>query len=515
MNQKKLFHLFVLLFAAGILFTACDNDVRVTGVTLNRTTLELTVGGSETLIATIMPADATNRSVAWTSSDEQVATVNNNGVVTAISAGTAVITVTTADGAHTAACTVTVSEATVAVTGVALNPAQLTMTVGAPAVTLIATVLPDNATNKTVAWTSGNPAVASVDSNGSVTALSPGTATITVVTADGAHTAYSTVTVNAATIAVTGVTLNYTIVHMWINGSVPLTATVLPADATNRNVIWSSSNTQIATVDNTGRVTGLREGTATITVTTVDGNRTANSTVTVFNPATHCVGVVINGVRWATRNVDRPGTFVTSRESFGMFYQWNRNVGWSSTNPMVNSNGGTSWNTSTPAGTSWTAANDPCPPGWRVPTQAELNSLINSGSFWATLYGVFGEAFGNHPNQIFLPAAGARNTNGTLGGVGTVGYYWTSTQGSSTEAWGLEFRSDRIDIFNNWSRRNAMSIRCVAQQQPATSAYESDLYQPQISITQFSIPNEVRIRNGLIENKNSESSGRELQISAP
>ena len=86
------------------------------------------------------------------------------------------------------------------------------------------------------------------------------------------------------------------------------------------------------------------------------------------DPKTTDAGVVINGIRWATCNVDMPGTFAENPESFGMFYQWGRSVGWSSTDPMINSNGGTEWDSDFYRGNTWTRANNPCPRGWRVPT---------------------------------------------------------------------------------------------------------------------------------------------------
>ena len=112
-------------------------------------------------------------------------------------------------------------------------------------------------------------------------------------------------------------------------------------------------------------------------------------------------GVVVNGVRWATRNVDTPGTFAQNPESFGRLYQWNRRSAWNVRYSTV-----LGWNSSTPTGTSWTFLNDPCPPGWRVPTRAELQRLVDAGSTWTTRNGVNGRLFGAAPNQIFLPAAG-------------------------------------------------------------------------------------------------------------
>ena len=142
------------------------------------------------------------------------------------------------------------------------------------------------------------------------------------------------------------------------------------------------------------------------------------------------VGVEINGVIWATRNVDKPGTFAAKPEDAGMFYQWNRKVGWSSTEPMINSNGGTTWDSSNPEGNSWEKANDPCPPGWRVPTYEEQISLIVSGSEWTALNGVTGRYFGSGENLVFFPAAGDRYVvNGWCRGVGEVGIYWSGTSG--------------------------------------------------------------------------------------
>ena len=145
--------------------------------------------------------------------------------------------------------------------------------------TLTATVNPENATNKNVSWSSSNTSVANVD-NGKITALKAGTATITVKTEDGNKTATCEVTVNAKVYPVTGVTLDKTSYEMTEGDEFTLTATVNPENATNKNVSWSSSNTSVATVDN-GKVTALKAGTATITVKTDDGGKTATCEVSV------------------------------------------------------------------------------------------------------------------------------------------------------------------------------------------------------------------------------------------
>ena len=248
----------------------------VTGVTLDPTSLSLFTGDTATLTATVEPENATNKNVTWSSDKPEVATVDN-GKVTAKAAGTATITVTTEDGCKTATCIVTV---TVPVTGVKLNKETLELfTDGSE--TLTATVEPGNATNKNVTWNTSDNTVATVDENGTVTAVGAGEATITVTTEDGSKTATCIVTV---TVPVTGVKLNKETLELFTDGSETLTATVEPGNATNKNVTWSSSEETIAIVDNNGTVTAVGAGEATITATA--GGITATCVVHVRKPAT-------------------------------------------------------------------------------------------------------------------------------------------------------------------------------------------------------------------------------------
>jgi hypothetical protein len=187
--------LLTAIFAAAVI-TSCEDSsdpVQATGVTLNRTTLSLIVGDSETLTATVAPDDATDKTVTWSSNATAVATVAD-GTVTAVAAGSATITVTTANG-KTATCAVTVAAATVAATGVSLDMTTLSLVVG-DSKTLTATVEPDDATDKTVTWSSNAQSVATV-TNGVVTAVAAGSATITATTANG-KTATCAVTVAPA-----------------------------------------------------------------------------------------------------------------------------------------------------------------------------------------------------------------------------------------------------------------------------------------------------------------------------
>ena len=253
-------------------------EIHVTSVDLAPVSLIMNPGDAETLTATVSPSDATDKSVTWSTSDNQVATVEN-GVVTALAVGTATITVTTTDGGKTATCAVTVKEKVIPVTSVSLDKEAFDLFVGDAAVALVATVSPDNATDKSVTWSSSNQNVATVDANGNVTAVGPGSATITVTTVDGNKTATCNVNVK---VHVTTVSLDQGTLELVVGGDpVTLTATVSPDNATDKSVSWSSSNQNVATVDANGKVTPVAAGTTTITVTTTDSGKTATCAVTV------------------------------------------------------------------------------------------------------------------------------------------------------------------------------------------------------------------------------------------
>jgi uncharacterized protein (TIGR02145 family) len=193
-----------------------------------------------------------------------------------------------------------------------------------------------------------------------------------------------------------------------------------------------------------------------------------NSKKETTDPAYHDEGVVINGVKWATRNVDKPGTFAAKPEDAGMFYQWNRKIGWSSTDPIINSDGGTNWDNSIPTGTTWEKANDPSPEGWRVPTLDEIKTLFDSDKVnleWTTENGVNGRKFTDKisGNSLFLLAAGSRsNSDGMLYETGFGGYYWSSTASGDSYAYYLFFSSNdtlRISFY----RGIGFNIRAVTE----------------------------------------------------
>ncbi|WP_171717312.1 Ig-like domain-containing protein [Paenibacillus phytohabitans] len=254
--------------------------IPTTGITLNQVQLDLTPRTTGQLTAEVLPENATNKKVVWFTSNGSVALVNAKGMVTAIGEGTAVITARTADGYNLATANVTVGS--IAVTGVTLNQDSLILKAGSSG-QLIATVQPDNASNKAVTWSSSDENIATVNAEGWVTAVAEGTAVITVTTVNGGFTATSTVTVSAAAeyIPVLEVSLDHSELTLQEGDISPLTASINPADATNQRVSWSSSNDRVAAVSSNGVVTAVGAGTATITVTTQDGSRTAAAEVMV------------------------------------------------------------------------------------------------------------------------------------------------------------------------------------------------------------------------------------------
>lgn len=241
--------------------------------------LPLTVGGSETLAAAVLPSGQT---VTWTSQNDSIASVDSNGKVTAKAPGSTTITakITVGGKEYTDSCSVTVTQGNVPVTGVTVSPTSGTVAINGT-LQLTANVQPSNATNKAVTWKSLNESIATVDQSGRVTGKAAGNATILVTTADGGRSATCAVTVTASTIPVTGVTVSPTSGTVNVGATLQLTATVAPSNATNKAVTWTSSNNNIATVDANGKVTGKAVGSATIQVTTTDGKKTANCTVTV------------------------------------------------------------------------------------------------------------------------------------------------------------------------------------------------------------------------------------------
>ena len=250
----------------------------VTGVTLDAETATLRVGEQTLqLTATVHPSDASDKSLVWTSSNAEVASVSETGLVTPLASGEALITVTTVDGGFSATCAVTVVQPVLSVT---LNETSININ---PDMTfeLVAQINPYNADNKELEWKSSDESVVTVDQNGVVTGVETGVgreATITVTSKDSGVSATCVVRV---TKDVVGVELDCQYKRIEAGKEFQLTAIITPSDATNTNVLWTSSDSEVASVDATGKVTARSAGTAVITVTTEQNSYTATCKVVV------------------------------------------------------------------------------------------------------------------------------------------------------------------------------------------------------------------------------------------
>ena len=256
------------------------DPVDVTGVSLDKTTANLLEGESTALVATVMPSNATNKNVTWSSSNSSVATVTN-GTVKALKEGTATITVTTADGGFTDDCLITVEKAPViSVTGVSLNKNTIDLEIGKYQ-QLYAAVSPSNATDKSVTWSTSDANIATI-TNGNIKGIKEGTATITVTTTDGGFTDTCEVKVikPEVVIHVESISLNYENVILRLGETLQLEVTFNPSNATNKEIRWSlltdsPDDPMPISFSEDGLVTAIEYGYVQITATSVDGNKVA------------------------------------------------------------------------------------------------------------------------------------------------------------------------------------------------------------------------------------------------
>lgn len=235
-------------------------DVPITGITLNNNTLELQLSGEETLLATINPVNTTDdKTLVWSTSDANTVSVDQNGKVTAVKAGTATITVTTSNNKQ-ASCVVSVKSP---ITSVSLNTAKLLLAKGTQD-TLVATINPvDTTDDKTLTWSTSDANIVRVDQNGKLTALNTGTASITVTTSNN-MIARCEVSVD---IPATSIALDKTNVTLTKGESTKVNATLNPVDSTSQATwSWTSNDVLIATVDGNGNISGVSEGQTFITV---------------------------------------------------------------------------------------------------------------------------------------------------------------------------------------------------------------------------------------------------------
>lgn len=255
------------------------NGNPVSSVTLNRSTASLMVGENVSLSATVLPANASDKSIIWSSSDESIATVDETGIVTAIAIGSTTIKATSVSNPDISGeCLITVVPTPVS--SITLSQSSVSIKVGG-SVKIDASVLPESATNKAIVWTVANPEIASVDENGLVTGLALGTTNLTATAADDGG-ASAICVVNVIPTPAESITIDTPErTSFKVGESIQLSASVLPENATYKTVTWTSSDSNIIAINSNGIATAISVGEAIITATNSAG-QTSTITLTVI-----------------------------------------------------------------------------------------------------------------------------------------------------------------------------------------------------------------------------------------
>ena len=262
-------------FTAKCKVVVSNSVIKVTGIEVEEETLEVGSGKKERIKASVTPSNATNNGLIWKSDDEKIATVSSTGLVTGVKKGTTTITVTTKDGGYEKRIEVAVDE--VSLKGISMQD-EMTIQIG-KSDKLDVTFNPVDYPEKDLVWKSDDEKIATVDKNGKVSAKKIGKTTITATTKDGKKKATCKITVSEK--AEINIKLDKTELSLEEGKSEYLNATITPNDDNTRGIAWSSSDTNVAKVDN-GKVTAVGDGEATITVTSiVDRSKTASCKVKV------------------------------------------------------------------------------------------------------------------------------------------------------------------------------------------------------------------------------------------
>lgn len=319
--KKNLKYVYILLIYISIGIIPVDAETN--GITLKKNQTTLGIGYSETLKYNL--SDEFNSSnIIWTSSNSKIVTVQN-GKITAISNGTAIITASI--NGYSTTCKVTVNDSYVAVKGISLNKTSLNILIDTSE-TIIANINPTNATNKDVTWTSSNTSVASVDSNGKITAKKIGT---TIITASiNGYSATSIVNV-VDKVELKGISLNKTSLNIKEKSSATLNITYNPSNSTNKKITWKSSNNSIATVDQSGKVTAIKAGSATITAVSNDGGFVTTCKVTVEALSKKVTSIELDKKELSIIAGEEANLKVTINPS----YAENKNITWESSDKTI------------------------------------------------------------------------------------------------------------------------------------------------------------------------------------
>ena len=388
--------------------------IPVMGVNIDESELMLYISETRTLVATVLPENATNKVVDWSSSNPSVATVDSEGIVTAVGGGAAIITATTEDGGFSATCDVNV----IAPTSISLSSNSLSVKRGST-VQLTATITPTEASDYPVTWSSSNSNVVSVDENGNVTGkVKDRTATITAT----AGTVKATCTVTVTAPDMVSFSLSPSSLQMFPGDDVEVTITPNPSDAVVSSSSWFIDYEIPAIMgggnDLTRHVLAVEPGNTQVRVVVWDGTRNIEKylSVTVLDPCPNAIDLGLS-VKWAERNF-----MALSTTDSGRFFTWAEAARPNSTYDIVQEKTGGEW---------------------RMPTRSDMQELLDNCTYTqATQDGVQGVKFTSKINgkTLFLPNVGGYS-NGTFYPANQMGcYYWSKTHDGSSAQSGYRFR---------------------------------------------------------------------------
>ncbi len=268
---------------------------------LDRTDISIIIGDSLKLTATVEPENAFDETIVWTSSDNNIAIVSDDGTVTATSVGVAIITATCGD--VSASCTVTVTP--MVATSIVLSTSKMELVTG-ESVKLTATIYPEGAVDKSMRWWSNYPNIATVSDEGTVTAISVGFTKIYA----SCGKVLATCEVTVKPITASSVILNTSELNLCVGETDKLTATVYPENTMDKRIIWNSDNEAVVIVSNDGTVTAISDGMAKVTAYSYSSNASASCIVNVSQP------LIEGQIKYSVNPVTKVATVMGPRDDF-------------------------------------------------------------------------------------------------------------------------------------------------------------------------------------------------------
>lgn len=491
--MKKI--LLIGLAAFALCFQSCEKDdvkdkvIKAKELSLDKAEVNIVEGSTLQLTASVLPETTTDKTLEWTSSDDNILKVSETGLLTAVKAGKATVNVSTSNGIK-AICEVNVEKKVIHVTSINISKTTADLEKN-KTLQLTCTVLPANATNKDVIWTSEDDNYATVTSGGLVTAKYAGDIDITVTSVDGSKKATCTITVIDNEVKVTSITLNKSAITLKAGTSEQLVETILPEDAANKDVYWTTDDKSVATVSITGLVSSVAVGTTKITVVTAEGFKMAECDVTVeeapvgdsFTDARDGKSykiVTIGNQTWMAENFAYlPSVDLVTHDSYtdACYYVYDYlggNVEEAKETDNYKSFG-VLYNKA--------AALEACPDGWHLPTDAEWKELEialgmpadeadkenfstrgNIAEKFKSATGWYLKMNGTNESGFNVLPAGKRNIDGEFSEKEFRALFWTATQGNlENNSYRREFSYYSKSIMRSYkaTNKNGMSVRYV------------------------------------------------------